>query len=99
VVVDLWGGWADGARTVPWAENTIPCVFSTTKTMASPAALVLVDRGEPDLDANVAAYWPEFVASPEALRRQGAARSRRGSRPPGVPGCATVHRKICAPGR
>src|SRR3954462_9090629 len=63
MVVDLWGGWADEARTVPWAEDTITCVFSTTKTMTSLAALVLVDRGELDLDANVARYWPEFAAS------------------------------------
>src|SRR3954451_6850042 len=62
MVVDLWGGWADEARTVPWAEDTIACVFSTTKTMASLAALVLVDRGDLDLDANVAKYWPEFAA-------------------------------------
>ena len=31
MVVDLWGGWADEARAVPWAEDTIACVFSTTK--------------------------------------------------------------------
>jgi CubicO group peptidase (beta-lactamase class C family) len=66
MVVDLWGGWADEARTVPWAENTITCVFSTTKTMTSLAALVLVDRGELDLDANVATYWPEFAARGKA---------------------------------
>src|SRR5215469_17008700 len=23
MVVDLWGGWADEARTAPWAEDTI----------------------------------------------------------------------------
>jgi CubicO group peptidase (beta-lactamase class C family) len=62
MVVDLWGGWADEARTVPWAENTIACVHSTTKTMTSLAALVLADRGELDLDENVAHYWPEFAA-------------------------------------
>ena len=62
MVVDLWGGWADEARTVPWTENTITNVFSTTKCMTSLAALVLVDRGELDLDANVARYWPEFAA-------------------------------------
>ena len=66
MVVDLWGGWADEARTVPWTENTITCVFSTTKTMTALAALVLVDRGELDLDANVAAYWPEFAARGKA---------------------------------
>jgi CubicO group peptidase (beta-lactamase class C family) len=66
MVVDLWGGWADEARTVPWTENTITCVFSTTKTMTSLAALVLIDRGELDLDANAAAYWPEFAARGKA---------------------------------
>ncbi len=66
MVVDLWGGWADEARTVPWTENTITCVFSTTKAMTALAALVLVDRGELDLDANVAAYWPEFAARGKA---------------------------------
>jgi len=62
MVVDLWGGWADEARTVPWTENTITCIFSTTKTMTALAALVLVDRGELDL----AAYWPEFAARGKA---------------------------------
>jgi CubicO group peptidase (beta-lactamase class C family) len=66
MVVDLWGGWADEARTVPWTENTITCVFSTTKTMTSLAALVLVDRGELDLDANVARYWTEFAVRGKA---------------------------------
>jgi CubicO group peptidase (beta-lactamase class C family) len=62
MVIDLWGGWVDEARTVPWTEDTITCVFSTTKTMTALAALVLADRGELDLDANVAKYWPEFAA-------------------------------------
>src|SRR5882672_4732380 len=35
MVVDLWGGWADEARTKPWTENTITNVFSTTKCMTS----------------------------------------------------------------
>src|SRR5262245_65577829 len=61
MVVDLWGGWADEARTVPWTEHTITNVFSTTKTMTALAALVLVDRGKLDLDATVAKYWPEFA--------------------------------------
>jgi CubicO group peptidase (beta-lactamase class C family) len=66
MVVDLWGGWADEARTVPWTEHTITNVFSTTKTMTALAALVLVDRGELDLDATVARYWPEFAARGKA---------------------------------
>jgi CubicO group peptidase (beta-lactamase class C family) len=66
MVIDLWGGWADVARTVPWTEHTITNVFSTTKTMTALAALVLVDRGELDLDATVGTYWPEFAANGKA---------------------------------
>src|SRR5687768_17615705 len=32
-VVDLWGGFADEARTRPWRDDTIVGVYSTTKTM------------------------------------------------------------------
>lgn len=62
-VVDLWGGWADEGKTTPWEENTLTNVWSSTKTMTSLSALVLVDRGELDVDAPVASYWPEFAAS------------------------------------
>lgn len=66
MVVDLWGGWTDEDRTVPWTKNTITNVYSTTKCMTSLAALMLVDRGELDLDATVAKYWPEFAANGKA---------------------------------
>jgi CubicO group peptidase (beta-lactamase class C family) len=62
IVVDLWGGFCDEKRTTPWSEHTITNVWSTTKTVTSLAALMLVDRGELDVDAPVARYWPEFAA-------------------------------------
>jgi CubicO group peptidase (beta-lactamase class C family) len=62
-VVDLWGGYADADRTVPWERDTITNVWSITKTMTALCALVLADRGEIDLDAPVARYWPEFAAA------------------------------------
>src|SRR5437868_10189681 len=62
-VVDIWGGYVDAARTVPWGRDTITCVWSTTKTMTALCALILADRGELDLDAPVARYWPEFAAA------------------------------------
>ena len=65
-VVDLWGGWMDAAHTQPWREHTITNVWSTTKTMTSLAALVLVERGELDVHAPVAKYWPEFAANGKA---------------------------------
>jgi CubicO group peptidase (beta-lactamase class C family) len=61
-VVDVWGGFADADRTVPWQRNTITNVFSVTKTMTALSALVLADRGDLHLDAPVARYWPEFAA-------------------------------------
>lgn len=62
LVVDLWGGHADEARTTPWTRDTITNTWSMTKTATSLAALVLASRGQLDLDAPVAAYWPEFAA-------------------------------------
>ncbi|MFI1167584.1 serine hydrolase domain-containing protein [Streptomyces sp. NPDC020801] len=62
-VVDLWGGWADTARTRPWERDTLVNVWSTTKGPTALCAHVLADRGLLDLDAPVAAYWPEFAAA------------------------------------
>ena len=66
IVVDLWGGYADAARTRPWTRDTIVNVYSTTKTMTALVALLLADRGELDFDAPVARYWPEFAAAGKA---------------------------------
>jgi len=62
-VIDMWGGFCDQARAIPWSEQTITNVWSSTKTVTSLAALMLADRGELDVDAPVAAYWPEFAAN------------------------------------
>ncbi|MDG2304425.1 MAG: serine hydrolase [Candidatus Binatia bacterium] len=59
-VVDLWAGAARPDGT-PWSQDTIVNVYSTTKTMAATTVLMLADRGEIDLDAPVARYWPEFA--------------------------------------
>jgi CubicO group peptidase (beta-lactamase class C family) len=63
VAVDLWGGYRDEARTQPWLRDTITNVWSSTKTVTSLAALMLIDRGEMDVDDPVARYWPEFAAA------------------------------------
>ncbi len=70
-VIDIWGGWADEAKTRPWEKDTIVNVYSTTKTMTALTALLLADRGELDFDAPVAKYWPEFAAG----RQVGGSRS------------------------
>ncbi len=61
LVVDLWGGHADAERTRPWERDTITNVWSSTKTMTFLVAHMLAERGQLDLDAPVATYWPEFA--------------------------------------
>jgi len=65
-VIDLWGGYFDDTYTRPWSRHTITNGFSSTKTMTALCALILADRGELDLDAPVAEYWPEFAAAGKA---------------------------------
>ncbi|MFD6452430.1 serine hydrolase domain-containing protein [Nocardia sp. NPDC060220] len=65
-VLDLWGGYADPEQTTAWAADTLVNVFSVTKTMTALCALLLVDRGELDVDQRVAHYWPEFAANGKA---------------------------------
>jgi CubicO group peptidase (beta-lactamase class C family) len=60
-IFDLWGGYADEAKTKPWTRDTLVNVWSTTKGLASICAHRLVDQGMLDLDAPVANYWPEFA--------------------------------------
>ena len=60
-VIDIWAGYANAARTRPWKPDTLACLYSTTKTMTALCALILVDRGQLDLDAPVSRYWPEFA--------------------------------------
>lgn len=60
LVVDLWGG--EARPGVPWRADTVVLVWSVTKTMAALTVLVLADRGDIDLDAPVARYWPAFAA-------------------------------------
>ena len=39
LVVDIWGGHADRAKTVPWAEDTIVNFWSCTKTLTALAGV------------------------------------------------------------
>jgi CubicO group peptidase (beta-lactamase class C family) len=67
-VADLWGGWADAARTREWRRDSIAMPYSVSKPFAALCALVLVDRGTLDLDAPVSASWPEFAATGATVR-------------------------------
>jgi CubicO group peptidase (beta-lactamase class C family) len=63
-VVDLWGGFrSTAADAAPWEADTVAVVFSCTKGATALCAHLLVDRGELDLVAPVARYWPEFATN------------------------------------
>ena len=60
VVVDLWGGWADAAKTVPYGETTLTPVFSTGKAVMALLIATAVERGLLAYDETVATAWPAF---------------------------------------
>lgn len=61
-VVDLWAGTKDVDGTEPWQRGTAQVMRSATKGVAAAVLLALWQRGQLDLDAPVAEYWPEFKA-------------------------------------
>lgn len=64
-VVDLVGGVVTPGGA-PYTRRTLQMVASATKGAMAICALRLVERGELDLDAPVATYWPEFAAAGKA---------------------------------
>jgi CubicO group peptidase (beta-lactamase class C family) len=68
LVVDLWGGWKDKARTQPWTRETRAPLWSGTKPLIGICFAMIVDRGLAKYEDRVSKYWPEFgAAGKEAL--------------------------------
>jgi CubicO group peptidase (beta-lactamase class C family) len=61
LVVDLWGGHRDLARSAPWDRDTLVLVYSTSKGLAAITVALAHSRGWLDFDAPVAVCWPEFA--------------------------------------
>lgn len=60
-VVDIWGGHMDTEGAKPWREDTLCIMYSIAKSMCATCVHILADRGQVDLEAPVATYWPEFA--------------------------------------
>lgn len=62
LAVDLWGGLTapDGP---PWQRDTLHVVFSCTKAATALCIHLLAVRGALDLDAPLAAIWPDLRAA------------------------------------
>ncbi len=65
-VFDIWGGFADRARSRPFDADTLTPVFSTTKAIAAILIARLVDQGRLDYEQTVASVWPEFAQAGKA---------------------------------
>ncbi len=61
VVVDLMGGFADRAETIPFGAGTLCPVFSTGKAVAAVLIARLVAAGRLDYRTPVAELWPAFA--------------------------------------
>jgi CubicO group peptidase (beta-lactamase class C family) len=66
VVVDLWAGHADRAKTRAFDARTLTPIFSTTKAIAALLIARLVDAGKLDYLQTVASVWPEFAQAGKA---------------------------------
>lgn len=65
-VVGLYGGFLDAERTDRLGPRTLTLGFSVSKGILGLCIALLVESGQLDLDAAVAAYWPEFAAADKA---------------------------------
>lgn len=60
-VVDLWGGYRDREKQLPWTSDTLCPTFSIIKGISAFALLLQESRGKLDFDEKVSKYWPEFA--------------------------------------
>lgn len=61
-VVDLWGGFTDRARTVPWQRDTLVNTYSSAKGVVAIALACLVENNLLEYEKPVSDYWPQFGA-------------------------------------
>ena len=59
-VVDIWGGWRDGAKKTAWDAPTTVSMMSVAKGVTAICFNMLIDRGLVDPNARVIDYWPEY---------------------------------------
>jgi CubicO group peptidase (beta-lactamase class C family) len=61
-MLHLWGGQST-ATGQPFTKESLVMTASVTKAVTSLCAMMLAERGDLDIDAPVAEYWPEFAAA------------------------------------
>ena len=60
-ILDLYGGFRDARREIPWTADTLVLVWSATKGIGSACLLHVLQQYEIDIIQRVAEFWPEFA--------------------------------------
>lgn len=60
-VLNLYGGFRDARREIPWTADTLVLFWSATKGLGSACVLHALERRGIGLEAPVAELWPEFA--------------------------------------
>ncbi|NWG91406.1 MAG: beta-lactamase family protein, partial [Parvularculaceae bacterium] len=66
LVADLAAGWSDREKTIPFAEDTLVCVYSSGKAAMATLVAKAVSDGRLDYERAIATDWPEFAAEGKA---------------------------------
>ena len=53
MIVDLYGGYKNAAKNIPWEKDTLVNVFSVTKGVTAACVAMLVDQGKLDVRSKV----------------------------------------------
>jgi len=60
-ILELYGGFRDAKREIPWTAKTIVLFWSATKGLGSACVLHLLQKRGVELERRVAEFWPEFA--------------------------------------
>jgi CubicO group peptidase (beta-lactamase class C family) len=60
-IIDLYGGFRDAGRVVPWSDDTLVLIWSATKGLGSACVLHVLQENKIDIGQRVAEFWPEFA--------------------------------------
>lgn len=61
-LVDIWAGFADRGKSVPWSDETLCTLFSSGKAAMATLVAETVSDGALDYERPIARDWPEFAA-------------------------------------
>ena len=70
-IVDLYGGFRDARRAVPWSDDTLVLIWSATKGLGSACVLHVLQERKIDIEQRVAEFWPDFAMVKTLKRASG----------------------------